>query len=269
MYTRVYSVLLYLETMRRSFTVVILLSGFTSLLVAQGNISTDRPNQTYAATVEGKGSVIVETGVLLDRVNDIETTKTNDYGQTFIRIGTGANMEIQVATSFLSLPEADLNGLSPLKLGAKIRLAEEKGPWPAMAFIGNITLPWIGKEEFRPENVAPDFRFIFNHTLSDRFSLAYNLGMQWDGFSSRSSFLYTLLLSAGIVGDLGGYIEVFGDFPEGSGSTHAFDFGFTYLLNPNVQLDASYGLTFTDPGGHYFNFGAAFRLGAGASAAED
>ena len=235
---------------------------------AQSVISTDRPNQTYAVTVEGKGSVIVETGMFFNTSNGTEKIKTNDYAQTFLRIGTGANMEIQLGSAFRtddSPVSGTTSGLAPVKVGAKIRLAEEKGPWPAMAFVGNVTLPWIGKEEFRPEYTAPDFRFIFNHTLTDRFGLAYNLGMAWNGVTPNSSFIYTLLFTAGIVGDLGGYVEIFGDFPEGSSSNHSFDFGLTYLINPDIQVDVSYGNTYTSPTGHYFNVGAAFRFGNSAA----
>ena len=233
---------------------------------SQSTISTDRPNQTYAVTVEGKGIVQVETGVLLDRL-DLETgsaLKSNFYGQTFVRIGTGSNLEFQVATSYATLKSdsTDTGGLTPLLLGAKIKVAEENGIWPAISFIGNVRLPWIGDKDLRPEHVAPNFRFIFAHTLSDRFGIAYNLGIAWDGFDPNPIYEYTLLFTAGVINKLGAYVELFGFLLEENPNRHSFDFGLTYLLTNNIQLDASYGRSFSDPDGHYFNFGASFRFGS-------
>jgi hypothetical protein len=254
--------------MKLVLTFIIGLFVITTCVQAQEVISTDRPTNTYATSVVSKGVVVIETGVLLERtdIGNDERSRYHDFGQTFIRIGTGANLEIQVATSFASFkptPNADAtNGLTPLKLGGKMHLADEKGAWPEISFIGNVTLPWIGEEDFRPEYIAPDFRFIFYNSLSDRFGIGYNLGMAWDGNEARSSFVYSLMFAASVVGDLSAFVEVFGGFPEGSSSNHSFDLGLTYLVSPVFQLDASFGSTFTDPNSYYFNVGAAYMFGS-------
>jgi len=235
---------------------------------AQSVISTDRPTNTYATSVVQKGTVVVETGVLLSRteLGNGEKSTYNDFGQTYVRIGTGGNLEIQVASSFASSKPVTgaeaTTGLTPIKLGAKMHVTDEKGVWPEISFIGNITLPWIGEEEFRPDFTAPDFRFIFLHTLGDRFALGYNLGIAWDGFGPNPTYVYSLVLSAAVVGNLSAFAEVYGGFIEDVGDEHSFDVGLTYLVNPNFQLDASFGSAFTKPNSHYFNFGAAFRFGS-------
>ena len=210
--------LLYLESMKVLLTCCVCVLLAYNHAYTQSVISTDRPTNTYATSIVRKGEVVVETGVLLSRtdIGNNEKSKYNDFGQTYLRIGTGANLEIQVAMSYANSkpsPGADAtSGFTPLKLGAKMDLVDGKGPWPELSFIGNITLPWVGEESFRPENVAPDFRFIFLNTLSDRFSLGYNLGMAWNGTDSRSSFVYSLMLAAAVVGDLSAFVEVYGDF---------------------------------------------------------
>jgi hypothetical protein len=254
--------------MKFVLTFLTALFGFGSYVNSQSVISTDRPTNTYATSVVSKGFVVVETGVLLDRtdIGNDEVRILNDFGQTFVRIGTGANLEIQVATSYASLkadPNADkVNGLSPVKLGGKIHVADEKGAWPEISFVGNVLLPWIGEESFRPDFVAPDFRFIFYNTISDRFGIGYNLGMNWDGYLARSAFVYSVMFAGSVVGNLSAFVEVFGDFPEGAASSHVFDLGVTYLVSPKFQLDASFGSTFTDPNSYYFNFGAAYMFGS-------
>ncbi len=252
--------------MNRIICIAVVLLSITVHLSGQGVIVTDRPSQTYSVTVAPTGTVIVETGVLLERtpLDGGETFKGNTYGQTFIRYGLRGNMEFQFGTSYATqkAPGVDVSGLNPFLLGAKIKIAEKKDYWPAVSFIGNVTLPWIGDEDLRPENVAPDFRFIFEHSLSERFVLAYNLGMAWNGSDSNTEYLYTLLFGSAIVGDLGAYVELFGSIYEDADNSTAANVGLVYLLTDQIQLDLSYGLTFSDPGGHYWNFGASFGIGS-------
>lgn len=252
--------------MRRS----ILSIAFTALiltgLIAQDVIKTDRPTQTYSPSVLGKGAAIVETGFFFEttKLDNGDKSKLNDYGTTFIRLGTGANIEFQIATSYSTFDPGDgghkISGLSPIKLGSKIHIATEKGGWPEVAFIGNILLPWIGEEEFRPEYITPDFRFIFLHTLSDRFILAYNLGMEWNGSTPNGAFVYTLVLGASLMENLGGFIEIYGNTPEGQRAQHAFDLGLAYLLSPYFQIDVSYGNNYSGVNSSFINFGAAWQF---------
>ncbi len=240
---------------------------FISGIDAQNTISTDRPSQSYGTTVLGKGVLLVETGMLFKNTkneND-ENIKLRDFGTTFIRIGTGANLEFQIATSITTQDLAHgfdkISGLSPIKLGAKFHIADERGAWPEIAFIGNIVLPWIGEDQFRPKYVTPDFRFIFLHTISDKFTLGYNIGMQWDGDQGYGAFVYTLVFGASITDKLGGFVEVFGDLAEEKENQHAFDLGFTYLISPIFQIDISYGYNYSGENSNYLNIGAAYQFG--------
>jgi len=241
---------------------VLLLSG----LHAQEVVISDRPTQTYGTSVLGKGAAIVETGFIFETTKHENGNKSkfNDYGTTFLRIGTGANIEFQIASSYGTLDPGDggdkISGLTPIKLGSKIHIASEKGAWPEMAFIGNILLPWVGEESFRPDYITPDFRFIFLHTLSDRFSLGYNLGMEWNGSTPNGAFVYTLMLGASLIENLGGFIEIYGNTPEGDRAQHAFDLGLTYLLSPYFQIDVSYGNNYSGVNSSFFNFGVAWQF---------
>jgi outer membrane putative beta-barrel porin/alpha-amylase len=236
-------------------------------LHAQDVINTDRPSQSYGTSVLGKGALILETGMIIKRIklDDDEKIKLNDFATTFLRIGAGSNIEIQIATSYAALEpgngEDKISGLTPIKLGSKIHIAEEKGAWPEISFVGNVLLPWIGEEKFRPDYVAPDFRFIFLHTLSERFSLGYNLGMEWNGYTPNGAFVYTLFVGISLIENLGGYVEVFGKTREGNRAEHAFDLGFTYLLSPDFQIDISYGNSYSGVRTNYFNIGAAWQFG--------
>ena len=108
-----------------------------------------------------------------------------------------------------------INGVSPLAFGVKIKIADEKKFWPQTSFIGHINLK-TGSSEFAPDYTAADFRFTFAHTLSEKFSLSYNLGAEWNGETPDATFLYTLSLGYAITDKLGAYLESYSFFPEGS-----------------------------------------------------
>lgn len=252
--------------MSRKILATVIMTIFLLEMHAQDVIITDRPTQTYGTSVLGKGAFIVETGMLFEttKLDSGDKSKVYDYGTTFLRIGTGANIEFQIATSYGTFDPGDgraqTTGLNPLKVGTKIHIATAKGAWPEMSFIGNILLPWIGEEDFRPDYVTPDFRFIFLHTLSERFSLAYNIGMEWDGSTPNGAFVYTLMLGASLVDNLGGFVEIYGNAREGEHAQHAIDLGLTYLLSPNFQIDMSYGNNYSGVNSSFFNFGAAWQF---------
>ena len=107
--------------------------------------------------------------------------------------------------------------------------------------IGHINLE-TGSSEFAPEYTAADFRFTFAHTLSDKFSLSYNLGAEWNGETPEATFLYTLSLGYGITNKLGAFIESYSFFPEDHNNDHRIDGGLTFKITPVVQVDLSGGI---------------------------
>ncbi|MDX1408379.1 MAG: transporter, partial [Saprospiraceae bacterium] len=199
--------------------------------LAQDPLVTDRPDQTESAAVVGRGVVQIETGVVFARMDNapLDDDKFNDFLTTLVRLGISERFELRLigaySTSETRMPGSPSellkeSGLTPLAFGIKIRMAEENGIWPEIAFLGHITPPWTGADAFAPEYIAPDFRFSFAHTLSDRFSLGYNVGFAWNGETPNATLQYTLALGAGIAGGLGAFVELFGNAPEASDARH-------------------------------------------------
>ena len=86
----------------------------------------------------------------------------------------------------------------------------------------------------------------FSHTLSQRFSVGYNVGVEWDGETAVPGYFYSAVLGVQITDQLGGFVESFGLMPEKGDEEHLLDAGLTYLLSPNFQLDISGGLGLSD-----------------------
>jgi hypothetical protein len=108
---------------------------------------------------------------------------------------------------------------------------------------------------------APEFRFTMQHTLSDKFSLGYNLGSEWDGFTAAPTFIYTLTTGYAISEKMGSYVELFGFGPQKDKANHNFDGGITYLINHNFMLDLSSGVGLTaNAPDYYIAFGFSYRM---------
>ena len=202
-----------------------------------------------------KGSLQVETGAFYTSFEEGDIQEeVFTYNTALLRYGLLDNLELRLGwnleESRLSSPIDALNtsvsSLSPLLFGVKVAIVEEKGWLPEIGLIGHIFLPFTVREELRPEFTSSDFRFAFNHTLSEKSGIAYNLGAQWGNDSPEVAYVYTLAYGYGITDKLGAYVELYGDLPEDNSANHFWDAGLTYAIAPLVQLDATC-LLYTSP----------------------
>ena len=250
------------------------LLGFSIQLVAQEtettpDLVTDRPDATEAPTVVPVGSLQVETGAFTTSFEDNGIKEeVFTYNTTLLRYGILDNLELrigwnfeEVQTTINGMESNDVaSGLSPLLFGAKVAISEEKGWFPEIGLIGHIFLPFTASSDFKPEFTAADFRFSFNHTLSERSGIAYNLGGQLGGESAEFAYIYTLAYGYSITDKLGAYVEVYGDLPEDSSANHFWDAGLTYAIAPLIQLDATVGQSITEGQDILLSAGVSFRI---------
>lgn len=224
-------------------------------------IQADRPDQTETPAIVPKGMFQVETGFTFQKTDAI--SKSFSLPTTLWKYGVNENFELRLITEFLSeeIKNEKINGLAPIYVGFKVKLAEEKGIIPKTSFIAHIGLSNAASTRYKTDYFAPEFRFAMQHTLSEKFSLSYNLGSESDGFSAEPTFLYTLTTGYAINSKIGSYIEVYGFAPQNNRANHNLDGGITYLINNNfmVDLSSSFGITDNAPD-HYIAFGFSFRI---------
>jgi hypothetical protein len=166
-------------------------------------------------------------------------------------------------TEFISeeINNETVSGFTPIFIGFKVNICEEKGIIPKTSFIGHISIPKLASTRYKTDYISPEFRFTMQHTLSDKFLLGYNLGCEWDGFSLDKTFIYTLTTGFSINNQLGCYAEMFGFAPQYDKANHNLDGGFTYLINNNFMVDLSSGIGITDNAlDHYLALGLSFRI---------
>ena len=138
---------------------------------------------------------------------------------------------------------------------------EEKGIIPLTSFIGHIGIPKLASSNYKATYFAPEFRFTMQHTISEKQSLAYNIGAEWNGETAEPTFVYTLTTGYSLGEKIGAYFELYGFVPQIEKPDHRFDAGLTYLFNPNHQLDISggFGLSKTSPK-YFVSLGYSFRF---------
>lgn len=225
------------------------------------SIQTDRPDQTECPFIVPKNYFQLENGFSYEKINN----QTNQIVAPTIltRFGINDHFELRLITEWSVEDQysSKTSGINPILIGFKTRLFEEKGAIPLTSFIGHIGIPKAGSKSLQTTYYAPEFRFTMQHTLSEKQSLSYNLGAEWNGESAEPTFIYTLTSGYSLTKTIGVYIELYGFCPQISKPDHRFDGGFTYLLHPNHQFDVSggFGLSKISPE-YYVALGYSFRF---------
>lgn len=144
-----------------------------------------RPDQTISSVVVPHKSLQIEAGFVMENSeSDFTSQQSFAYYSTLFRYGLLEDFELRLGLEYLGdkveIKNTDtattLSGLSPMCTGFKVEIADEDGWKPETAFLGGPVLPFTAYKSFKPEYTAADIRFAFSHTLSDKFSLGYNLG---------------------------------------------------------------------------------------------
>ena len=139
---------------------------------------------------------------------------------------------------------------------------EEKGLLPKTSLIFHLAVPKMASKNFRYNNWAPNFRFTMQHTLADGIGLGYNLGAEWDGFSSNPWWIYTFAPGFNLGKKWYGYIEAYGGVRQGDQPQHGIDGGLAYYVSESVKLDISGGFNIINSP-NYVALGCSFRFGTG------
>ena len=231
---------------------------------------TDRPDQTESSCTVPLKSIQIETGILIEEDKGINGEYSGkQYPGFLLRYGLSPNLEIRFGGAFGNIRHhpsesagaSSVTGLFPLQAGAKIFISGERGIWPELAFIGGLNLPETGHPELSTDHLTPVMLIAASHSLNEYLGLGWNLGAEWESFNPKANGIYSVVLGISVSDRLGAFIETYGRYSPGEDADHRANAGITYLLGPNIQLDASAGLGITEAAPDYFiSAGASFRI---------
>ena len=248
----------------RLLPILMLLAG--SLVAQMEPLEADRPDQTESPAIVPAGWFQLECGWSREEAeeNGLSDTK-NLLPASLWKIGLCKRVEFRLIIERIELhaaegDAADQSGILPVKLGGKVSLCEEHGWIPRTSLIAHAGMPWLAHKELQVPEYFGTFRFTMQHTLSDLFSLGYNIGAEQDGESPTAAGVYTLTLGATASDRLGGYVELYGSLTDGSSPDHRFDGGITFRCGPDVLLDASGGFSVSGSHTWFLGLGLSFRV---------
>jgi hypothetical protein len=199
-------------------------------------LASDRPDFTETASSVPRGSVQVEVGA----------TWTDDggealsVGEVLVRIGLGRGLELRLGPGGygrIEAGEATVEGREDGFVGLKLEL----GARPALALLLGSSIP-TGSADLGADAWQPEAVLALAWTLSPRLSLASNLGA--GSFVEADERFETAFgsLALGFAASerLGLFVELYalGRETPGGDLAPTFDTGATWLLSPDLQLDA-------------------------------
>ncbi len=247
-------------------------------------IITDRPDKTESVETVGKNKFQVETGMeysfLKSELQNILpgtlSFKTVTLPTTLIRFGILKNVELRFGFDFdyssgtLELPtqpefsntQTTSLTLNPPTLGVKYEAAKGEGIIPDFSILGALKIPKIGDESKQAEYFVPELVLLFSNEINDKFSVGYNIGVEWSDDLEERNYFYSVSLGMGITPRLGAFAEFFGDLKtDVKNSNQNIDGGFTYLIKNNIQVDIYGGLGLTEEANNFMlGTGIAFKF---------
>jgi len=227
------------------------------------DIIPDRPGMTTGPFIVLPKKFQIETGFLYEKnMEDNTLGETILYNSTLLRFGINKNAEIRLQTDFAKVKTDSLNitGFNPLTIGTKILISESKGAIPQTSFLFNLTLPWVGRKEFRPANPAPSLFLLFENDIK-KWNICYNFGLQFDGESPAPSEFAGLCIAYNFTDKLSFFIENYNWFCGKTKPENYMDIGCAYIIAKNIQLDLSGNMNLQDIKHYYMvSFGVSWRI---------
>ncbi|QHL87020.1 hypothetical protein GU926_06050 [Nibribacter ruber] len=236
---------------------------------AEQEFETDRPSKTEASSLVPNGYFQLETGAQFER-NEYGDLVGKEwlYPQALVRVGISSIVEFRAEGTFRRQQTwsgdqlaYQRKGLSTVRVGSKVNVLQEKGLVPELSLLLMLELP-LGKEGYKPENVAPEFKLLLSNHLTDRIQLQYNVGYRKE--PEYGEMEEKIQYSATLSGKLTDRISLFGEYfgeKTNTNSENNIDGGLQFLILPNLQIDAIIGTNLSlDVPNFFTGVGLSLRL---------
>lgn len=237
---------------------IMLITTFLCLQsIAQEPIQTDRPDQTEGVFIVPKHYLQIESGLNFEKNND----NTNSFllPTNLIKYGLLNKFEIQMAIDELFLDEQTY-GILPISVGFKAHLFKGTKYIPEIALISRLQLKSLSKREFESSKNLPMYRFAFQNVITEKYSIGYNFGMNWEDFSNQPSIILTISNSYNISAKTALFAEIY-NINNTLVNQQILDFGIVQQLSNDFILDCAFGKHLNNiEKNYYMTIGITTRL---------
>jgi hypothetical protein len=229
-------------------------------------MATDRPDKTESAYTLDAGHYQIEMDLLsytCDRSSaggEHLTTKALAIAPINLKVGVLNNLDLQIIAETYNIQrtkDRDTNrstrvsGFGDLLLRCKTNLWGNDGGPSALSVMPFVKLP-TNQHDLGNGALEGGIIFPFAMELPADWGFGAQAELDWLQDSTRSDyhgeFINTVTVSHDIVGKLAGYVELFSNLSTERGAKWiaTFDFGFTYAITRDIQLDAGMNVGLTD-----------------------
>lgn len=181
---------------------------------------------------------------------------------TLFRTGLSNNTELRISVKNIQdkTSSQKLKGFSPLTVGIKTHIIEQRGWIPETDILVDLIFP-LSNSDLQPADLGHDVLLLFQNDLSPKTAINYNLGVIWDGFSDEELFTASFCFNYLPTEKIGLFIEYFDYLRSEGAKEHGLDGGFTFLLHRMVQADFSAGIGWVSGNtNHFVSSGISFRI---------
>ncbi|MCA9794648.1 MAG: transporter [Candidatus Eremiobacteraeota bacterium] len=222
-------------------------------------IIVDRPSFGNGSKVVGRDVISLESGLLVTTAKGSGQTLTQT--PMLLRVGTSEDWEFRLGTNLLNYQERVL-GVGDLAPGFKWNFLRDPGA--SVSLVGSLQVP-SGSAAFQSPGVVPSLSLAADFPLDDSTGLLVNLGALSPGQGQERVIqaFGTVGVSTALSQKSSLYFELAGFSPAAPGqpATTAGDVVVTYLVNPDLQLDAAVFKGFSSSGLDWgFTFGVSTRF---------
>lgn len=181
---------------------------------------------------------------------------------TLFRTGLSRNTELRISVKNIQdkTSSQKLKGFSPLTVGIKTHIIEQRGWIPETDILVDLIFP-LSNSDLQPADLGHDVLLLFQNDLSPKTAINYNIGLIWDGFSEEELFTASFCFNYLPSDKVGLFIEYFDYLRSQGAKEHGLDGGFTFLLHRMIQADLSAGISWVSGNAnHFVSSGISFRI---------
>ena len=220
-------------------------------------MSTDRPDKTESAYTVDAGHYQIEMDVFsyaVDRYNAVPGEQRNEalaIAPMNIKAGLLNNVDLQIVVQpYISLREKNVaarevderRGFGDVIPRLKVNLWGNDGGTTALAVMPYVKLPTntdnVGNNSVEGGLIVP-LAISLPHEFNMGLMTQFDIARDESGDGHHLEFVNSITFSRGIVGELSAFAEFYSSVSTESDSewVGTFDFGFTYMLTEDIQLD--------------------------------
>lgn len=241
------------------FFLMISISGIT-----QERIDTDRPDKTESAELTPTHYLQAEFGLGAEMFG--KGNYNIAHPDLLLKYGLTKKFELRLGNAFITdhsetpSQTKKISGLETVRIGFRTSLCEEKKIVPKTSLLVHAGIPFLASKNYKAQHLAPSFLLAMKNSLKKSVELSYNLGAEWNGFTSIPAWLYSLSSGYDVGKHWEVFIEVFGSVMKNEMAENSIDAGFGYYVSRDIKLDASAGIGIAKAASDFFGVGFSLRF---------